>query len=262
MISIDLKGKRALIGGGSQGLGAAIAKSFAHAGAEVVLLARSEKKLQSITKSLPAASGIRHSYLALDMTESEALKDEIANLLKSKPIDILVNNTGGPPPGTVLEVESNDYKKAYTLLFEPVELMTSLVLPGMKERGYGRIINCTSVTVKEPKPELVLSNTLRAMIITWAKSLSTAVGPFGITVNNLLTGYFETERLVEVAAKKASLEVISTGSIMEVMAAQTALHRIGKPAEFANVAVFLASPLASYITGASIPVDGGYLRSV
>lgn len=262
MISIDLKGKRALIGGGSQGLGAAIAKSFAEAGAEVVLLARSEEKLHKITNSLPAASGIRHSYLSVDMTRPEVLKREITSLLKSSPVDILVNNTGGPPPGTVLEMESEDYKKAYSLLFEPVELLTSLVIPGMKERGYGRIINCTSVTVKEPKPELVLSNTLRAMIITWAKSLSTAVGSFGITVNNLLTGYFETERLAEVAAKKASLENISSSTIMKAMATQTALQRIGDPSEFASVAAFLASPLASYITGTSIPVDGGYLRSV
>lgn len=261
-MKINLSGKRALVGGASKGIGAAVARELAGAGASVTLIARDKETLKSIVDTLPGGAERGHGYIAADLYDLEDYKEKIHRYNESYPTDILFNNTPGPKPGSALEMQLEDFQKAYSLLFESVCFTTMTLLPGMQERGYGRIINATSVTVREPKRELVLSNTIRASIITWAKSLAEEVGAQGITVNNLLTGYFRTDRLLEVSRKKAEIYNLTEEEVLQNLGKENALKRIGSPEEFAYLVTFLASPLAGYITGTSIPVDGGYLRSI
>lgn len=261
-MNIALKGKHALVGGSSKGIGEGIARELAACGASVTVMARSKDKLKNLVADLDTSHGQEHHALATDMQVLGKYKQDILEHLEKYPVDILVNNTPGPPPGFVGELNDIDYGKAFDLLFRTISFTTNAVTPHMKSQGFGRIINVTSVTVREPKPELVLSNTIRASIITWAKSLSQELGPFGITVNSVLTGYFDTERLEEVNRKKAERSGKSMAELEAEMAAQNSLKRIGKPEEFGYLVSFLASDKAAYLTGTAIPLDGGYLRSV
>lgn len=244
------------------GIGEGIARELAGCGAAVTLMARSEDKLRNLTKELDTSHGQTHRYLCTDMADLEQYKTTVKAYLREHPVDILVNNTPGPPPGFVSEMNDEDYADAFRLLFQTICFTTLEAVEHMKVQGYGRIINVTSVTVKEPKPELVLSNTIRSSIITWSKSLSQELGPHGITVNSVLTGYFDTSRLEAVNKKKAERSGKSMEELEREMAAQNALNRIGKPEEFGYLVSFLASDKAAYLTGTSIPLDGGYLRSV
>lgn len=261
-MEISLKGKHALVGGSSKGIGEGIARELAASGATVTVMARSEDKLRKLAAQLDTAAGQQHRYIAIDMEDLEHYKETITTYLKKYPADILVNNTPGPPPGYISDLEEGDYAKAFDLLFRTICFTTQQAVAHMKQQGYGRIINVTSVTIREPKPELVLSNTIRASIITWSKSLAQELGPFAITVNNILTGYFDTERLEEVNRKKAEHSGKSMAQLEREMAAQNALKRIGKTEEYGYLVAFLASDKAAYLTGTSIPLDGGYLRSV
>ncbi|THD66303.1 SDR family oxidoreductase [Robertkochia marina] len=261
-MEISLIGKHALVGGSSKGIGEGIARELARCGASVTVMGRSEGKLQILVNELDSSNGQEHHYLTTDMMHLERYKNDILEHLKKYPVDILVNNTPGPPPGFVGELRDEDYAKAFDLLFRTINFTTQAVTEHMKSTGFGRIINVTSVTIKEPKPELVLSNTIRASIITWAKSLSQELGPFGITVNSILTGYFDTERLEEVNRKKAERSGKSMDELQAEMAAQNSLNRIGQPEEYGYLVCFLASDKAAYLTGTAIPLDGGYLRSV
>ncbi|WP_224490835.1 SDR family oxidoreductase [Robertkochia flava] len=261
-MKIDLTGKHALVGGSSKGIGEGIARELARSGASVTLMARSEDKLNNLLHQLEKRPGQQHRYICTDMADLERYKKDIREFVKSYPVDILVNNTPGPPPGFVTEVNDEDYGTAFDLLFRTICFTTMEVVPHMKEKGFGRIINVTSVTVKEPKPELVLSNTIRASIITWSKSLSQELGPHGITVNSILTGYFDTERLEEVNRKKSERSGKSMVTLQKEMADQNSLHRIGEPREYGYLVSFLASDKAAYLTGTAIPLDGGYLKGV
>ena len=261
-MKIDLTGKHALVGGSSKGIGEGIAMELARSGASVTVMARSETRLKTLVTTLDRSAGQTHRYLCTDMSDLKQYKRAIREYIAEHPVDILVNNTPGPPAGFVSEMDDQDYAEAFDLLFRSICFTTLEAIPHMKQQGFGRVINVTSVTVKEPKPELVLSNTIRASIITWAKSLSQELGPHGITVNSILTGYFDTERLEEVNRKKAERSGKSMEELQGEMAAQNALHRIGKPEEYGYLVSFLASDKASYITGTSIPLDGGYLRGV
>lgn len=259
---VSLKGKNALVGGSSRGIGLAIAQQLAESGASVTIMARSEATLKEIVSQMPLnTSGQSHQYLVVNFSNFDTYKKIIEEYFSTHTVDILVNNTQGPKAGTPLEKEITDYQEAFDVMFKSVVHSTQLALDHMKSKKWGRIINVASVSVKEPLSYLVLSNTIRAAVVAWAKSLATEVGPFNITVNSILTGYFDTERLSELNQKKAEQQKIPVSEVKEHMKAQVPLKRLGKPAEYGYLAAFLASDHASYITGTNIPIDGGLLRS-
>ncbi len=259
---VSLQGKKALVGGSSRGIGLAIAQQLAESGASVTIMARSEAKLKMIVSQMPSnATEQSHQYLVVDFSNFDTYKKTIENYFNTNKVDILVNNTQGPKAGTPLEKEITEYQEAFDVMFKSVVYTTQLALDHMKSKQWGRIINVASVSVKEPLSYLVLSNTIRAAVVAWAKSLATEVGPFNITVNNILTGYFDTERLSELNQKKAEQQKIPVSEVKEHMKAQVPLKRLGKPSEYGFLAAFLASEQASYITGTNIPIDGGLLRS-
>ena len=182
---IDLKGKTALVGGASAGIGKAIAQELAKCGATVFIMARNEEKLKRVVAELDKKAGQAHGYVVSDFMDYEQHKITIAGFFKSHQIDILVNNTNGPAAGTVLSKEEEDYQSAFELLFQTAVYTSNLALQHMKQQGYGRIINVSSMTVKEPQDSLVLSNTMRTALVSWSKSLANAVGKDGITVNSV-----------------------------------------------------------------------------
>jgi len=258
---INLKNKKALVGGSSAGIGKAIAQQLAESGASVTLLSHSEAKLKNIVAQLPTDQGQKHQYLVVDFTDFESYKQQITAYFEKNSVDILVNNTQGPPAGTALEKKVADYQEAFDLLFKVVVFTTELALKNMQKNKWGRIINVASVSVKEPLPYLVLSNSIRAAVVTWAKSLASEVGKDQITVNSILTGYFDTQRITGLNAKKAKELGIDDADVLKQMEAKVPVQRIGKPEEYGYLVTFLASQQAAYITGTQIPIDGGLLQS-
>lgn len=258
---ISLKGKQALVGGSSKGLGEAIARQLASSGASVVLMARNEARMQEIIQELDSSQGQQHHYLVVDFSNFSAFKTTITEFFENNSIDILVNNTQGPKAGGALEKKVDDYQEAFDQLFKSVVLTTELALKGMQERKWGRIINVASISVREPLNYLALSNSIRAAVVTWAKSLAIDVAPDGITVNNILTGYFDTDRIAQLNVKKAEKQGIPVTEVRSNMETLVPMKRIGSPTEFAFLTAFLASDKAAYITGTNIPIDGGLLKS-
>lgn len=261
-MNISLEGKRALVGGSSGGIGKAIAKQLAASGASVTLMARNEDKLKAVLKQLSSTEGQKHQYLVADFSDFHGYKDIISSFFDSNAIDILVNNTQGPSAGNALEKRVDDYQVAFDLLFKTVVYTTELALPNMIANNWGRIINVASISVKEPLSYLALSNSIRASMVTWAKSLATDVGDKQITVNSILTGYFDTERISQLNAKKAVQLGILQEEVLADMKAKVPLKRIGDPKEFGYLVAFLASENAAFITGTQIPIDGGLLKSL
>ncbi|MEK6154417.1 SDR family oxidoreductase [Flavobacteriaceae bacterium 3-367] len=261
-MQISLKGKKALVGGSSKGIGKAIAQQLAASGASVTLMARSADTLQDIITELPKDQGQRHQYLEVDFYDFEAYKKIISSYFETHTVDILINNTQGPKAGSALEKKVSDYQEAFDLLFKTVVYTTEQALQGMLAQRYGRIINVASVSVKEPLSYLALSNSIRAAVVTWAKTLAGDVGSHQITVNNILTGYFDTERIAQLNAAKAQQLGVPISEVRADMESRVPLKRIGDPVEYGYLATFLASEAASYITGASIPIDGGLLKSL
>ena len=258
-MKIDLSGKKALIGGSSKGIGLGIASQLAESGASVCLMARNESKLKEIVNQLPNFE--HHSYLVVDFSNFEEYKIKIEEYLESNQVDILVNNTQGPPAGNSLSKDIDSYQEAFDLLFKSIVYTTSLIVPKMQKNKWGRIINVTSVSVKEPLNYLVLSNSIRSAVVAWAKSLSVDVGKDGVTVNSILTGYFDTERIKELNKEKSKSLNISENEVLEKMKSLVPLNRLGKTEEYGYLVSFLSSDKAAYINGASIPIDGGLLRS-
>jgi 3-oxoacyl-[acyl-carrier protein] reductase len=261
-MNIDLKGKKALIGGSSRGIGRAIAEQLAKSGASITLMARSEDKMKSIIEGLPTNQGQSHQYLKVDFTDFESYKTILSTYFKSNTVDILVNNTQGPEAGGALEKRVDDYQKAFDLLFKSVVYTTELALPQMQKSSWGRIINVASISVKEPLNYLALSNTIRAAVTTWGKGLAIDVGQYGITVNNVLTGYFDTERIAQLNTKKAEKMGVSETEVRSAMEQNVPVRRIGKPEEYGYLVAFLASDKSAYINGSNIPIDGGLLKSL
>ena len=261
-MNISLKGKSALIGGSSRGLGLAVANQLAHSGANVTLMSRNEKKLKELVEILEDKTGIKHNYLKVDFNDFDSYKKIIKSHVKKNPIDILINNTQGPISGDVNNLSIKDYQKAFDLLFKSVVFTTMLVLPFMKKNNWGRIINMTSISIKEPLSYLALSNTIRSSVATWGKTLANDVAINNITVNNILTGYFKTERIEELNIIKAKKLNVSVDKVYEQMKNQVPMKRIGNPKEFAYLASFLCSDNANYITGINIPIDGGLIKSL
>ena len=261
-MNISLKNKKALVGGSSGGIGKAIAQQLAESGASVTLMSHSEEKLHNIVNDLPTDQGQQHQYLAVDFNNFNDYKKVITKYFENNSVDILVNNTQGPAAGNALEKQVNDYQEAFDLLFKTVVFTTELALTAMMANNWGRIINVASVSVKEPLSYLALSNSIRAAVVTWAKSLATDVGKHNITVNNVLTGYFDTDRITQLNAKKAEQLGIEASLVRKEMESRVAVQRIGKPEEYGYLASFLASDKAAYITGTNIPIDGGLLKSL
>ena len=258
-MKIDLRGKKALVGGSSKGIGLGIATELANSGASVCLMARNESRLKEIVSQLPDSNN--HSYLVVDFSKFEDFKIKIEEYVKNNQVDILINNTQGPPAGNSLSKNIDSYQEAFDLLFKSVVHTTSLVIPGMQKNKWGRIINVTSVSVKEPLNYLVLSNSIRSAVVAWAKSLSVDLGPDGITVNSILTGYFDTERIKELNKEKSKSLNISETEVLEKMKSLVPASRLGRPEEYGYLISFLSSDNAAYINGASIPIDGGLLKS-
>jgi len=261
-MKISLKHKKALVGGSSGGIGKAIAQQLASSGASVTLMARNEDKLKLVLDSLSTSEGQSHQYLIVDFSDYEGYKESISKYFESNSIDILVNNTQGPSAGNALEKNVEDYQDAFNLLFKTVVFTTELALPHMIKNQWGRVINMASISVKEPLSYLALSNSIRASLVTWAKSLATDVGDKQITVNSILTGYFDTDRITQLNAKKAEQLGISEDEVLADMKSRVPLKRIGDPKEYGYLVAFLASDNAAFITGTQIPIDGGLLKSL
>ena len=261
-MKISLEGKSALVGGSSKGIGFGIAKQLAESGASVCLMARDEKKMKELVQSLPSNNSQEHSYLVVDFSDFDSFKNIIDEYLSERHVDILINNTQGVPAGNSLSKSIDDYQNAFDILFKCVVYTSSIALNKMKEKGWGRIINLTSISVKEPLNYLVLSNSIRAAVVTWGKSLSVDLAPFGITVNSIITGFIDTEHLAHLNEQKSNNMNIPVSEILEGIKKSIPSNRLGKPSEMGQLATFLASDNASYITGTAIPIDRGILRSI
>ncbi len=258
--SYSLAGKRALVCGSTQGIGRACAMRFAELGAEVILAARNAETLKSVQSELSTNAGQQHDTICVDFEEPEKVRDAVAERISAKgPIQILLNNTGGPPPGDIVSAEPESFLKAYKMHLVANQLLLQTVLPGMKEASYGRIINIISTSVKEPIPGLGVSNTTRWAVAAWAKTVSREVAQFGVTVNNVLPGFTDTARLRWLIASRAKARNVSEDVIQSEMFAGIPTGRFGDAAEIAAAAAFLASPAASYVNGINLPVDGGRL---
>jgi len=261
-MNISLTGKKVLIGGSSKGIGLAVAEQLAKSGASICLMARDKIKMKEIIEKLPTDSGQTHSFLEVDFKDFNSFKIKINNFFIQNSIDILVNNTQGPPGGNSLSKSIEDYQNAFDLLFKNIVFTTSLALQNMVKKGWGRIINIASVSAKEPLSYLVLSNTIRAAVITWGKSLSKDVAADGITVNSILTGYFDTERIEQLNNAKAKSLNIPKSKVLSEMLKKVPVNRLGNPKEYAYLVAFLSSDNAAYINGTAIPIDGGLLHSL
>lgn len=257
MMDINLEGKVALVCGSTRGIGKAIAVEYAKCGASVILLSRNKAKLQNVLKDLPNHKGQQHDFLAADFTSKEEVIMKVEQLLLERKIDILVNNTGGPAPGNITDTDTNQLTEAFKQHVVINQELTRLVLSGMKEKGFGRIINIISTSVREPIPGLGVSNTIRGAVANWAKTLSKEVAQYGITVNNILPGSTNTDRLKEIIKKRAEEAGTNEEEIISKMHESIPTKRFAKAEEIAFVANFLASKYADYITGINIAVDGG-----
>ena len=261
-MKINLKNKKALIGGSSKGLGYAVAKQLAICGAKVTLVSRNEPLLKKNIIELKELTGNNHNYILVDYNNSKEYKNIINKYFKENTVDILINNTQGPPAGDVMSVGELDYEQSFNLIFQNTVNTSMAAIKGMQQNNWGRIINMTSVSVKEPLSYLALSNTIRSAVTSWGKTLSIESGKNNITVNNVLTGFFNTERLNQLNKEKAEKFQVDTSEVFKKMTDMVPLKRIGEPEEFGYLIAFLSSEYSSYINGANIPIDGGLLKSM
>lgn len=256
-MDLNLSGRRAIVCGSTQGIGKAIALEIASLGAAVTLFARNEESLQSVLKELPRDASQDHQYLVADFSMPETVREVIREYAGNNDVHILVNNTGGPPGGRAIDAAPDEFAKAYTQHLICNQILVQACLEGMKRARYGRIINVISTSVKVPIRGLGVSNTVRGAVANWAKTLASELGPYGITVNNLLPGSFETGRMRDLVQKRAKESGKTEQEILDEMISGIPVGRIGDPSEIAAAAAFLASPAASYINGINLPVDGG-----
>lgn len=261
-MNLNLSGKNALVCGSTQGIGKASAIEIAKLGANVTLVARNEEALRKTVSELDVTQKQKHSYIVADFTKSDELKIKIEEYTKKNTTHILVNNTGGPPGGPILDAKTEEFRQAFSNHLICNHILVQAVVPGMKKEKYGRIINIISTSVKQPIKGLGVSNTTRWAVASWAKTLAGELGPFGITVNNVLPGGTNTERLkslLAIRAKKAG----TTFSLEEKeWLKEIPAGRFAEASEIANAVAFLASPAASYINGINVPVDGGRTGSL
>ncbi|HYN80111.1 MAG TPA: SDR family oxidoreductase [Gemmatimonadaceae bacterium] len=262
-MDLGLRGKIALVAAASRGLGRAVAEELAAEGASLVICARGETALHEAAAAIRGSSGVEVEAVAADVARPE----DVERLVKAAfdrfgRVDILVTNAGGPASGTFESLGPEKWSDAVQLTLLSTVNLCRAVLPGMRERRWGRIINVTSIAVKQPVEGLMLSNSLRAGVTGFARTLANEVARDGITVNNILPGYTRTQRVEELARATAAREKISVAEAMKKSEAEIPMRRLGEPKEFAAVAAFLASERASYVTGTSIQVDGGWIKSL
>jgi 3-oxoacyl-[acyl-carrier protein] reductase len=262
---ISLIGKRVFVGGSSQGIGFAIAQQLAACGATVTLTSRNAEKLALAVAQLPRPNGQQHDFVAIDFGDLKTLEVQLigyqARTTKT-PVSILVINSGGPTPTTALEGTPAQYQAYFEEAILASQMLVQAFVPAMKTAGFGRILTVLSSTVKQPKVDLGISNTIRAAVANWAKSLSIELGSYGITVNNLLPGLIQTERLNELIDLRATTTGVSKAQMTATMAASIPAKRIGEPSDLGAAAAFLASDFAAYINGVNVPIDGGFLGSL
>lgn len=262
-MDLGLKGRTAVVAASSQGLGRAIAHELAAEGASVAMCARGEARLLKASEEIAAATGARVLPIVADVSKRE----DVARLAEAAlgafgHVDIVVTNSGGPTPGTFEATTPEAWQAAYeVVLMSAVETIRAF-LPSMKSRRFGRVLNVTSITAKQPVENLMLSNALRAAVTGMARSLANEVAPFGITVNNLLPGYTRTERLTELAEVTAARDGSAPADFYARLEREIPAKRLGDPKELAALAAFLASERAAYVTAQSIAVDGGWIRGL
>ncbi|MCB0766647.1 MAG: SDR family oxidoreductase [Flavobacteriales bacterium] len=254
---IHLSGQHALVCGGTQGIGRAVAHELALLGASVTILARDPRALDEARSTLPISAAQAHHALACDMSDTGSLAAAMTELVTDRPVDILINNTGGPSPGPAHEADTAAFLAAFTQHLIGFQTIVRAVVPGMKARKHGRIVNVISTSVKQPLPNLGVSNTIRGAVANWGKTLATELGPFNITVNNVLPGATSTDRLKAIIQAKASRTGSTEEEVRTEMLAEIPLRRFAEPAEIAAAVAFLAGPTAAYINGINLPVDGG-----
>jgi 3-oxoacyl-[acyl-carrier protein] reductase len=261
-MNLSLDQKHALVCGGSKGIGFASAKALASLGAQITLLARHQADLEKAIEVLSEINDKKHSFIVADTSDHLIVSKQVADLVTMRPVHILINNSGGPAAGPIISADPNSFTEAFQAHVLAAHMITTAVIEGMKSSQYGRIINIISTSVRIPLHGLGVSNTTRGAMASWAKTLSNEVAPYGITVNNVLPGATSTDRLRQIIENKASKTATDSDHIATEMAAEIPMGRFGKPEEIASVVAFLASPAASYITGTSIPVDGGRTGSI
>jgi 3-oxoacyl-[acyl-carrier protein] reductase len=262
-MKIDLVDRRALVCGSTAGIGKAVAMQLAECGASVTLVARNAERLQATLAELDVSMDQQHSFLVADFAEPEGLKAALdAHMTSGNTYHILLNNTGGPAGGRAIDADPSQFEAAFRAHLLCNHILAQAVVPGMREAGYGRIINIISTSVKVPLPGLGVSNTIRGAVGNWSKTLANELGQYGITVNNVLPGATATGRLSSIISNKAQKMGVNEAEVERHMLAEIPAGRFAQPEEVAAAAVFLASPLAGYINGINVPVDGGRTGSL
>ncbi|HMN39394.1 MAG TPA: SDR family oxidoreductase [Phycisphaerales bacterium] len=262
-MNLNLQGKRALVCGSTQGIGRAAAVELALLGAEVTLLARNPERLAATRDQLDASHGQKHHWAAADFANVSSVSEAGRTLIESgRQFHILINNTGGPPGGTAIDAAPEAYLAAFNAHLLCNQILAQAVVPAMKQAKYGRIVNVLSTSVKAPIPNLGVSNTIRGAVASWAKTLAGELGPYGITVNNVLPGYTSTDRLGALATGRAQKAGTSKEQVEKEWLATIPAGRFGTPEELGAAIAFLCTPAAAYINGINLPVDGGRLQSL
>lgn len=262
MLALDLSGKRALVAGSTQGIGFATAVELATLGANCVLIARNEEALKTAVSQLDTTKGQQHGYLVADFSQPEQVRATVNAYVQENKIHILVNNSGGPPAGMAADATIAQFEAAFQQHLVCNHILATLTMQGMKDAGYGRIINIISTSVKIPLKGLGVSNTIRGAVASWAKTLANELGKYGITVNNVLPGATGTARLENIINNKSAKTGVSTDDVTHEMLEEIPAGRFAKPEEIAAMVAFLATPAAAYVNGTSIPVDGGRTGSI
>ena len=262
-MNLNLTGKSALVCGSTQGLGRASAVELALLGASVTLMARNEQSLQKTQSELDTSKGQKHGFIAADFSDVKQVHERVNEYVKKNPpVHILVNNTGGPPGGPMVDAALQEFADAFSAHLLCNHVLAQAVIPGMKAERYGRIINIISTSVKQPIAGLGVSNTIRGAVASWAKTLAGELGPLGITVNNILPGMSKTGRLDALVKSKSDKSGKTIEQITNEMIAEIPAGRFAVPEEFGAAVAFLATPAASYINGINLPVDGGRTLSL
>jgi len=261
-MNLSLKEKNAVVCGSTQGIGLAIAKELALLGAHCTLVARNEEALKKVIGELDSSQLQHHNFLVADFSKPDEVRTTIEEHVKQQAVHILINNTGGPPAGMIMDAKEEEFLTAFNQHLVCNHILTKAVVPSMKKEGYGRIINIISTTVRIPLKNLGVSNTIRGAVASWAKTMANELGQFGITVNNLLPGNISTQRLSSLIDTNARVANTDKERIEQAMKNEIPMKRFGDPSEIAAVAAFLASPAGSYVSGVSIPVDGGKTGSI
>ena len=258
-MNLGLRNKKAIVCGSTQGIGKAIAEELALEGVGITLIARNEDALKEVSASLDVSFGQKHNFLCVDFSANN-FSERIDSL--SQDYDILINNTGGPASGPITDVQPGDFETAFKMHLLNNQILVKKVVEGMKRNSFGRIINIISTSVKAPIPGLGVSNTIRAAVANWAKTLSLELGIYGITVNNVLPGFTNTTRLNSLINKKSEVQGKPIDEVASQMKKSVPMNRFGSSNEVASAVVFLSSTKASYINGINLPVDGGRTASL